>query len=302
MDEASLAGFDASDRVIYSPDLVDNRDQLLKEVADADALIVRNRTKVDKELLAVAKQLVVVGRLGVGLDNIDMDACAAREIKIHPATGANTLSVAEYVITATLVLLRGSYFSQSDMSAGTWPRQRLVGGEASGRTMGLIGFGEIARAVASRAKALGMNIAAYDPFLPAENTAWNDVTRAETIEALWCVSDVVSLHVPLTQETRNLINAKAIAQMRQGSILINTARGGIVDDEAVIAALNSGHLRGAALDVFENEPLTGTAAQIFEDVQNIILTPHIAGVTDEGNVRVSNVTVENVMKELVNVR
>lgn len=302
MDEAALAGFDASDRVIYSPDLVDDRIALLKEVTDADALIVRNRTKVDQELLASANQLVVVGRLGVGLDNIDMDACAGRGIKVHPATGANTLSVAEYVITAALVLFRGSYFSQQDMVSGTWPRQRLVGGEVSGRTMGLIGYGEIARAVASRAKALGMSIAAYDPFLPADNAAWTDVTRAETVEKLLASSDVVSLHVPLTQETRNLIDADAITKMRRASVLINTARGGIVDDEAVVAALKAGHLRGAALDVFENEPLTGASAQIFEGVQNIILTPHIAGVTDEGNVRVSKVTVENVMKELANVR
>ncbi len=300
MDETALEEFGAGDRVQYAPGLVDDRPALLEAVADADALIVRNRTQVNTELLEAAPDLRVVGRLGVGLDNIDLDACKARNVVVHPATGANTLSVAEYVISATLSLLRGAYASNAAMIAGAWPRNALIGNEASGRCMGLWGYGGIARAVAERARALGMSVAAMDPYLPADDPAWAGVERCETPADLLARADVLSLHVPLTDETRNMIDADAIAQMRPGAVLINTARGGIVDEAALVAALKSGALGGAALDVFNTEPLTAEAGKLFEGAPNLILTPHIAGVTNEGNVRVSSVTVENVKRELSN--
>ena len=298
MDEAALSGFAEQDQVLYAPKLVDDRAALLAEVSDADALIVRNRTRVDAEVLAAAPLLKVVGRLGVGLDNIDLGACEERGIKVCPATGANTLSVAEYVIAMTLVLLRGAYHANEQMIAGNWPRQSLIGGEASGKTLGLVGFGEIARAVAVRARALGMEIAACDPFLPASDAAWQGVRRHEAIASLLSGSDVISLHVPLTDDTRNLIDARAIAGMRPKAVLINTARGGIVDEAAIAEALRAGTLGGAALDVFHSEPLPAARASCFEGAPNLVLTPHIAGVTEQGNVRVSTVTVENVAREL----
>lgn len=300
MDETALKEFGAGDRVQYAPGLVDDRPALLEAVADADALIVRNRTQVNTELLEAAPGLRVVGRLGVGLDNIDLDACTARNVVVHPATGANTLSVAEYVISATLSLLRGAYASNAAMIAGEWPRNALIGNEASGRCMGLWGYGGIARAVAERARALGMSVAAMDPYLPADDPAWVGIERCETPADLLARADVLSLHVPLTDETRNMIDADAISQMRPGAVLINTARGGIVDESALVAALTSGALGGAALDVFNTEPLTAEAGKLFEGAPNLILTPHIAGVTNEGNVRVSSVTVENVKRELSN--
>ncbi|ATI41572.1 3-phosphoglycerate dehydrogenase [Pacificitalea manganoxidans] len=300
MDEAALAGFGPQVDLTYDPSLVDNREALLAALPGAQALIVRNRTQVDQAVLDAAPDLRVVGRLGVGLDNIDMAACKARDVIVHPATGANTLSVAEYVISTTLSLLRGAYSSNDTMIAGQWPRNALIGLEASGRVMGLVGYGGIARAVADRARALGMTIAAYDPYLSEDDAAWAEARRC-SIDELLGLADVVSLHVPLTDETRGLIDAQAIAGMKPGAIVINTARGGVVDEPALAAALREGRLGGAALDVFETEPLTAEAGAVFKDVPNLILTPHIAGVTDEGNIRVSAITVENVARELAHV-
>lgn len=299
MDDSALAGLGPEVEVVYDPTLVEDRAALLARLADADGLIVRNRTRVDAALLQAAPRLRVVGRLGVGLDNIDLDACRARGIAVCPATGANTLSVAEYVISAALHLVRGAFgpSAHAAMLAGEWPRTRLMGGEVSGRVMGLYGLGAIARAVAERARALGMRVAAHDPFLPPDDPAWSGIRRCDARELL-AEADVLSLHVPLTDATRNLIDAGAIARMKPGAVLINTARGGIVDEAALAEALRAGTLAGAALDVFETEPLTAEAARRFDGLTNIILTPHIAGVTQEANVRVSRVTVENVMKEL----
>lgn len=297
MDATALEKFGADIEVVYAPGLVDDRAALLAAVVWADAVIVRNRTRVNRELLDAAPELKVVGRLGVGLDNIDLEACAARGITVCPATGANTVSVAEYVIAVTLQLLRGAYGAQAAMISGDWPRSGLIGGEASGRVMGLLGYGGIARAVAVRARTLGMAIAAHDPFLPADDPAWEGVTRCG-VEELLAVSDVLSLHVPLTEETWHMFDAARIGAMMRGAVLINTSRGGIVDEGALCAALREGQLGGAALDVFETEPLTAEAGGKFEGVPNLILTPHIAGVTEEGNIRVSTLTVANVAREL----
>lgn len=298
MDEAALETFGGDFAVAYDPALVDDRDRMLAALGDADAIIVRNRTQVDAELLAAAPKLRAVGRLGVGLDNIDLAACKARGIAVLPATGANTLSVAEYVIGATMTLVRGGYGASAQMVAGAWPRGVLgKGGEVSGRLLGLVGFGDIARATARRALALGMRVAAHDPFAPADLPEWDEVTRMDLGELL-AAADVLSLHVPLTQTTRGLIDASAIAAMKPGAVLINTARGGIVDESAVVQALTSGRLGGAALDVFETEPLTAAAGGLFDGCPNLILSPHIAGVTEEGNTRVSFLTVDNVRRAL----
>jgi (S)-sulfolactate dehydrogenase len=296
MDEAALAGFGAGFDLLNDPSLVDDRPRLLAAVAGADGLIVRNRTQVDAELLAAAARLKVVGRLGVGLDNIDMGACAARGVAVKPAVGANALSVAEYVICAAMVLVRGCYRAEADMLAGRWPRMALVGGEVAGRTLGLWGYGSIAKLVARKAAALEMRVIAHDPHLP-DGAAWAGAGRVSA-EALLAQADVLSLHVPLTDETRGLISAAALAAMKPGAVLINTARGGVVDEAALAAALREGRLGGAALDVFEAEPLGADAAQVFAGCPNLILTPHVAGVTEEGNVRVSAVTVENVRAAL----
>jgi len=297
MDEAAIrASFGGRD-VLYDPKLVDDAPRLAAAVRDARALIVRNRTQVRGALLEAAPRLEVVGRLGVGLDNIDVAACEARGIAVYPATGANDLSVAEYVITAALMLLRRAWFATGRVAAGEWPRTELMGRELAGKRLGLVGYGAIARVTARMARDLGMSVAAYDPLLPAEHAAWAHAIRQPLTELLKD-SDVVSLHVPLTDATRNMIDARAIATMRRGAILVNAARGGVVDEAALCESLRSGHLGGAALDVFAREPIDAAAGALFAGVPNLILTPHIAGVTEESNVRVSAVTAEAVARHL----
>lgn len=297
MEEAAVQRISASHDTLYAPDLVDRRTDLLDQMASADVLIVRNRTRVDADLLAAAPRLLAVGRLGVGLDNIDMDTCKARSITVWPATGANDLAVAEYVITTAMMLLRGAYTSTARLIAGEWPRQDLIGEEASGLTMGLLGYGSIARQVASRARDLGMKVIAHDPHLPPDSPVWQDVASVSQKELL-TGSDVISLHVPLTQQTRHVIDAAALQAMRPGAVLINAARGGVVDEAALADALRNGQLAGAALDVFETEPLTKEAGQRFADLMNVILTPHIAGVTTQANVRVSSLIADRVLDHL----
>ena len=265
----------------------------------AVCLIVRNRTQVDAALLDKAPKLKVIGRLGVGLDNIDMAACKARNVTVCPAIGANAVSVAEYVIATTLVLLRGpAYLSAARIAAGEWPREEMSrGGEAAGRRFGIIGYGSIGQTVGVRARGIGMHVVAHDDYLPAEDPAWEHAERA-TLDELLDTADIITLHCPLTPETRGLIGARELARMRKGAILINTARGGIVDERALADALRAGHLGGAAVDVFTTEPIDGATAGVFRDVPNLILTPHVAGVTLESNARISTVTVENVLREL----
>lgn len=299
MDEAALEGFGPAFVVRYDPTLVDDRAAALAALADADAVIVRNRTQVDADLLAAAPRLCAVGRLGVGLDNIDLEACATRGVSVHPATGANAASVAEYVIAAVLSLVRGAFGSTAVMIAGEWPRAALgQGGEVGGRTLGLVGFGTIAREVAARARALGMRVIAHDPHLASGDATWGG-TEPVTFDALLERADALSLHVPLTDATRGLIGADALRAMKPTAVLVNTARGGIVDEAALADALRSGRLAGAALDVFASEP-PGEAAAVFADCPNLVLTPHIAGVTAEANGRVSQLTVANVRRALVN--
>lgn len=288
-----LQGYD----VLYDAKLVDDPARLLSALADARAIIVRNRTQVRGVLLAAAPRLKAVGRLGVGLDNIDLDACKQKGISVFPATGANDIAVAEYVIAVALTLVRGAYFSSGDVAVGKWPRNALIGGEVYGRRLGLVGYGAIARETATRARALGMSIAAFDPYLPKESPHWRGVLR-QSLDELLAQSDIVSLHTPLTEETRRMIDDKAIDGMKRTAIIINAARGGIIDEIALANALREKRLGGAALDVFEEEPLGEAAGAKFAGIENLILTPHIAGVTDESNVRVSRVTIEKIVEAL----
>ena len=296
MDEDALQAFPPDWTVRYEPTLVDDRDALLAAASTVDAVIVRNRTRVDADLLEAASHLRAVGRLGVGLDNIDVPICEARGIAVLPATGANAASVAEYVIGAALLLVRGAFGATDTISNGAWPRAELGrGGEIGGRTLGLLGAGLIAREVAARGAALGMQVIAHDPFVDADAPVWETIERV-AFDALIERSDILSLHVPLTDGTRGLIDQAVLDRMKPGAVLVNTARGGIVDEAALVAALRDGRLGGAALDVFAHEPPKNPNR--FADVPNLILTPHIAGVTSEANRRVSALTVENVVRAL----
>lgn len=298
MDSNAVESLKKEFNVIYDKTLVDRPDELIKHITTCSAIIVRNKTQVRGALLDAAKELRVVGRLGVGLDNIDVEACKGRNITVIPATGANNVSVAEYVMAGLLMLARGCYQSLNEVADGKWPRERMSsGGEIFGKTLGLLGFGGIARDVASRAKAFGMNVIAYDPFIAADAPVWkeHDVTSV-SMDELLAESDAISLHVPLTDSTRNMFNEQRLAAMRKGAFLVNTARGGIVDEAALAQALIDGRLGGAMIDVFGKEPLPANSPLAV--APHCLLTPHIAGVTRESNTRVSSMIAEKVASAL----
>jgi (S)-sulfolactate dehydrogenase len=286
-------------KVHWDRELWNKRAELEKLVRDIPALIVRNRTRVDKALLDLAPKLKVVGRLGVGLDNIDVAACEARGIEVCSARGANATSVAEYAIAMAMVLLRRrAYLDTHRLVAGEWPREELGKGvEIAGKRLGIVGLGSVGGTTARKARALEMRVLASDPYLADTHENWN-LAEKVSLEDLLAASDVVTLHCPLNEQTRGLIGARELARMRRGAVLINSARGGIVDEEACAAALRSGHLGGAALDVFDDEPIKAEAGKRFAGIPNVILTPHISGVTAEANHRVSLMTVESVARVL----
>lgn len=287
----ALKGFD----VLYDPALVDKPEELRAALADCRGLVVRNRTQVRPPLLQAAPRLEVVGRLGVGLENLDLAACAVRGIPVLPATGTNDETVAEFVMGAMLVLLRtGAFHVTAEVVAGSWPRTRVIGGrDAKGLTLGLVGFGAIARQVARRAHAFGMRVLASDPFVAAGHPAWSElgVERRE-LAAMLPETDVLSIHVPMTATTRGMLDARALRSLPQGACVVNTARGGVLDEAELVALLRSGRLGGAVLDVVATEPLP--AGSHFEGVPNLVLSPHVAGITRDANHRASMLTAENV--------
>ena len=298
MDERAVATLQAHHQVLYEPTLVENTAALLQAASTCDALIVRNRTQVRGDLLAALGQCKVVGRLGVGLDNIDVTGCQAKGMQVIPATGANALSVAEYVIATAMLLLRGAYGSTAQVAAGQWPRNALSQGrEMAGKTMGLIGFGNIGQTTAQLAQALGMQVMAFDAMLKRSDPVFAaHKVKPSTLDEVIAQADVVSLHVPLVDSTRGMFGAQRIAAMQRGTVLINTSRGHIVDVQAVAQALRSGHLGGAALDVFDAEPMLADPA--LQNCPGLLLTPHISGVSFESNERVSFLIADKVLEAL----
>lgn len=287
--------------VLYEPTLVDDRPRMLDLLADADAIIVKERTQVDQALLAAGRKLRVVGRLGVGLDNIDLPACKERDIAVYPAVGANARSVAEYVICTALMLLRpGAYVCTAQVAAGEWPQKHVRSGrEMDAKVLGIAGLGAIGQALARLAGALGMRVIAWAPTKADDDVVFADVGATPvSLETLLAQSDILSLHIPLTKETRGLMSRERLAAMKKGAILINTARGAVVDNAALVEALKSGRLGGAAVDVYEAEPLK--AGSVFAgNVPNLLLTPHIAGGTVESTERRGTVVAEKVAATLL---
>ncbi len=296
MDEDSVAELRTEFEVLYDPRLA-YRSDLAHVIRDARALVVRNQTRVDAALLAAAPQLRVVARLGAGLDNIDTAACERRGVEVATAAGANAPAVAEYVIGALLVLFRGVYGLTAPVIAGEWPRLSAVGEELNGKRLGLVGSGATAREVAARASSLGMSIAVHDPYLPVDDPDWQEFERLGLAD-LFATSHAISVHVPLTRETRGLVSRSLIGTLPTGSVLVNTSRGGVVDEEAVIEALRGGQLAGAALDVFETEPVTAESAEKFIGVPNLVLTPHVAGITRQSQQRIGQMTIAALRRAL----
>ncbi len=272
-------------------------DRLQSLLGEAEALIVRNQTRVTAQVLEAAPRLRVVGRLGAGLDNIDLPAARRRGIVVTAARNANAIAVAEYVLAAMLHIARDFAAADASVRAGEWNRARFGGTELWGRTLGLVGVGEIGRRVARRARAFGMSVIGYDPlvgpydFAPAEQGI-----ALLPLDELLANSDVISLHVPLLPTTYHLINAERLAQVRPHAVLINAARGGIIDEGALLAALNAGRLYRAVLDVCEVEPLP--AESPLRSCEALLLTPHVAGLTAQAQERTSRLVIGDVLRVL----
>lgn len=263
---------------------------------DADALIVRNGTLVDAALLEAAPRLRVVGRLGVGLDNIDVEACRRRGVRLVVPRGANAAAVAEYVMAALLHFARPLLAADADVRAGGWQRERFRGRELYGKRLGLVGLGETGLRVARRALAFGMEVVAWAPHTAPSSFAGSETgVRLVALDELLETSDAVSLHVPLTNETRGLLGRAEIARMKRGVVLVNAARGGLVDEDALYEALAGGRLRGAALDVRALEP--PEESDRLAQLPNVLLTPHLAGHTQESLERVADEVVRSVLRE-----
>ncbi len=270
-------------------------DSPLEEVIDRyDGIVIRSATRVTSELIDRASRLKVIGRAGVGVDNVDVDAATRRGIVVANAPESTVVSAAEQTVGLIVALARNIPQAHAALKAGRWERSRWGGVELAGKSLGVIGFGRIGQQVARRAAGLGMSVLAFDPFVGSERFRELGVERAETLEQLLGASDVVTLHSPLTDETRCLIDRQAISQMRDGARLVNAARGALVDEEALIEALRAGKLAGAALDVFSSEPYEGPLLEL----DQVVVTPHLAASTDEAQDRAGLIVAEQVVAAL----
>jgi D-3-phosphoglycerate dehydrogenase len=269
-------------------------DELIATVGDYDALIVRGRTKVTAEVFKAAAKLKVVGRAGVGVDNIDLAAAQSQGVTVVNAPTATTIAVAEHTLALMLSLVRHVARADATMKSGLWEKKKLVGSELHGKTLGIIGMGNIGSGVAQRAAALGMNILGYDPLLD-EATISQRGAEPVSLNNMYAQSDFISLHIPLTPDTRGMINGQTIGLMKRGAFLICAARGGVIDETALLNALESGQIAGAALDVFTTEPpgLTALVAH-----PNVVTTPHVGAQTAEAQVRAAVDIAEEVLAAL----
>jgi D-3-phosphoglycerate dehydrogenase len=258
--------------------------------------IVSRMGRLDAAVLQRAPKLRVISKHGVGVDNIDLQAAASRGIPVLVATGANAVSVAEHAIALMLATVKRILPLDTGLRAGRWEKAGFIGRELAGARLGLLGMGSIAQATGRIAKGIGLELLGYDPY--AEEAAFEElgVTRCSTFGELLEQSDVLSLHCPLTEQTRQILNAEAIARMPVGSYVINTARGGLIDEDALLAAIQSGHLAGAGLDTFAVEP--PQANHPFFNESRIVVTPHIAGVTREAGARVGVEAVRGIFQVL----
>ncbi len=253
---------------------------LLGEIGEYDAFVGRSATQLPADLLRAARKLRVIGRAGVGTDNIDLPAATALGIAVINAPSGNTIAVAELFFGALLSFVRHLPRAYSSMRAGRWDRSDLLGTELSGRTLGIIGLGRIGGEVATRAHAFGMHVVAYDPYVQRERFEMLRVDRAGGLNELLPRADLLTVHTPLNDETRGMIGADALGQLPRGAIVANFARGGIIDEAALAAALADGRVAGALLDVYAKEPLA--AEHPFRALENVLLTPHLGASTAEG--------------------
>lgn len=265
---------------------------LAARLEDFDAVLVRSATQVPAEALAKARKLRVIGRAGAGVDTIDVEAATARGIAVMNAPDGNTLAAAEQALALLFALARHVPRADAGMKAGEWPKAGLTGFELEGKKLGVIGLGRIGATVARKAQGIGMEVAAHDPFLPAAAAAKGSVPLL-SLEDLLAWADVVTLHIPRTKDTTNLLNAARLRGMKPGAFLINAARGGLVDEEALLQLLDEGHLAGAALDTFATEPLPKDSP--LRDHPRLVLTPHLGASTGEAQQAVSTILARQII-------
>ncbi|HEV8132221.1 MAG TPA: phosphoglycerate dehydrogenase [Acidobacteriota bacterium] len=277
---------------VFCPDI--SRSELLERISDFDVLLVRSKTRVDAELLERATRLKVVGRAGAGVDNIDLDTATRRGVLVMNTPGGNSISAAEHTVALLLALARKVPQADLSMKQGQWDKKRFEGVELFGKALGLLGLGKIGSEVSKRARAMGMDVIAYDPYI-SEKFARDLEVKLVSMEEVLARSDFLSLHLPLVEETEHLVNDATIKKMKTGIRLLNCARGGLVDEQALLRGLNSGKIAAAALDVFEQEP---SPNRELISHSNIIATPHIAGSTQEAKEKVGFEIVQQVMEYL----
>jgi D-3-phosphoglycerate dehydrogenase len=270
--------------VVREPTLWKNPAALIEKIREARTVMVRNQTQLNAEVLAAASQLTAIGRIGVGLDNIDVAAATKHGIIVISPLNANATSVAELALGLMLALARKIPLSDRSTKAGGWDRKGCTGIELDGKALALCGLGRIGRQVALRARAFGMRIAVFDPYVKVDSPALAslDATLCANLEDAVAQADFVSVHSPLTPETKHLFNARMFSVMKRGAFFMNTSRGGVVDETALLAALQNGHLAGAGLDVREVEP---PGRSKFDSLDNVVLTPHVGSFTLEAQTR-----------------
>jgi len=271
-------------------------EQLIARIGDYDGLAIRSSTKVTKEILAAAKNLKVIGRAGIGVDNVDIPAASAQGVVVMNTPFGNSITTAEHAIALMFALARQLPEANAQTQAGLWPKNGFMGVEVTAKTLGLIGAGNIGSIVASRALGLRMKVVAYDPFLTPERAIEMGVEKAD-LDTLLARADFITLHTPLTAETRNILSRENLAKTKKGVRIINCARGGLVDEAALKDGLDSGHIAGAALDVFQTEP--AKESPLF-GTPNFICTPHLGASTNEAQVNVALQVAEQMADYLVN--
>ena len=294
MNEDSVNLLKKNFNVNYDKTMFESEEKIKKEISNCEAIIVRNKTQLQKSILDNALNLKFVGRLGVGLDNIDKEYCEKKNIHVQTATGMNADSVAEYVIGSSLYLIKNIILFDNNTKKGLWPRSTFTSNELKDKIFGLIGFGAIGKKVCKLAQNFGAKVISYDPYINS-NLENEFNLKFTTFDEVIKNSNIISIHVPLNKETKNLINSNVFNKMSKKPILINTSRGSIVNEKDLIDTYKNKNISGFALDVFGKEPVEDNFYKQIDDTFNCILTPHISGVTQESNKKISEFIVNKLI-------
>lgn len=283
IDKEGIAILSSALDVDYQPTITP--ENLLSVIGEFDAILVRSRCKVTKEVILKGKRLKLIGRAGVGVDNIDLNAATEAGILVVNSPEGNTASAAEHALALMFSLARKVPVADASMKAGKWERNKFLGSELFNKTLGVVGLGKVGSRVAQAAQALGMKVLCYDPLISPERAEQLSVTSV-SLDEIWSRSDFISLHAPKTSSTSNLINAEVLAKMKKGVRIVNAARGGIIDEDALAQAIESGHVAGAALDVFNSEP-PAADSPLLKLADKVVLTPHLGASTHEAQFNVA---------------